>query len=413
MKLNCHAALFRFASIPMLGNTSTGCIVGLTQTGLALCEKMLQEDVPKEKAFQEEPQLCQHLLDAGFCDSNVAESRHQPKSAYLHVTQRCNLNCIGCYSANELRNAANDPSATDLKKAINQLQHVGISHLIISGGEPLLRNDLEEIAKHAKENCGISAITVLSNGTLITKERARALSRYVDKIAISFDGCSSDSIPYIRGSQRFDQLCTALEAVVDSGTTGHIIATVHAKNYDDMQQYLQLADRYGVSVNFSLLSCRPSNEQISDLIPNPQAQADLSRTLISCSSTTMVDDSPLGPSLVARSSCGAGCTCLSVDSDGSVYPCHMLHFPEFRMGNCYAEDIACILEDDIAQWFQSFDSVAIPHCNECPYLRLCGGGCRARAFYASSDIAAPDPYCPMYKTYFAEYEPIFKAALFS
>jgi len=293
------------------------------------------------------------------------------------------------------------------------LQHVGISHLIISGGEPLLRNDLEEIAKHAKENCGISAITVLSNGTLITKERARALSRYVDKIAISFDWCSSDSMPYIRGSQRFDQLCTALEAVVDSGTTGHIIATVHAKNYDDMQQYLQLADRYGVSVNFSLLSCRPSNEQISDLIPNPQAQADLSRTLISCSSTTMVDDSPLGPSLVARSSCGAGCTCLSVDSDGSVYPCHMLHFPEFIMGNCYAEDIACILEDDIAQWFQSFDSVAIPHCNECPYLRLCGGGCRARAFYASSDIAAPDPYCPMYKTYFAEYEPIFKAALFS
>ena len=73
------------------------------------------------------------------------------QSAYLHVTHHCNLNCIGCYSAVDARNARRDLTLDELRGIIDALADAGCRHLVISGGEPFLRDDLPAIVAYARE----------------------------------------------------------------------------------------------------------------------------------------------------------------------------------------------------------------------------------------------------------------------
>ena len=167
MRFTEEVVLFDFAGIPMVGCLGTGYAIGLTEQGAAVCARMLEEDVPEDDVTAVDPALLEHLARGGFFQRVVAEPR--VLSAYLHVTQRCNLACAGCYSLDEHRNRLADAPLADMKRAVEGLAAAGLSQLIISGGEPFLREDLPDIVEHAKRACGIASVTVLSNGTRMTE----------------------------------------------------------------------------------------------------------------------------------------------------------------------------------------------------------------------------------------------------
>ena len=104
-----------------------------------------------------------------------------------------------------------------MKRAVEGLAAAGLSQLIISGGEPLLREDLPDIVEHAKRACGIASVTVLSNGTRMTEEALERLAPNVDCVSVSFDGCSAAAPAYIRSEQRFDELVEAVRMVQRAG----------------------------------------------------------------------------------------------------------------------------------------------------------------------------------------------------
>ena len=162
----------------MVGCLDTGYAIGLTERGAAVCSRMLEEDVPEDDVTAVDPALLEHLARGGFFQRVVAEPR--VLSAYLHVTQRCNLACAGCYSLDEHRNRLADAPLADMKCAVEGLAAAGLSQLIISGGEPFLREDLPDIVEHAKRACGIASVTVLSNGTRMTEESLERLAPNVD-----------------------------------------------------------------------------------------------------------------------------------------------------------------------------------------------------------------------------------------
>ena len=196
MRFTEEVVLFDFAGIPMVGCLGTGYAIGLTEQGAAVCARMLEEDVPEDDVTAVDPALLEHLARGGFFQRVVAEPR--VLSAYLHVTQRCNLACAGCYSLDEHRNRLADAPLADMKRAVEGLAAAGLSQLIISGGEPLLREDLPDIVEHAKRACGIASVTVLSNGTRMTEEALERLAPNVDCVSVSFDGCSAAAPAYIR-----------------------------------------------------------------------------------------------------------------------------------------------------------------------------------------------------------------------
>ena len=232
MRFSDQVVAFDFAGIPMVGNMNTGYAIGLTAEGAAVCERLLREEVAEPEVAAVDAALLEHLVRGGFfSDEKPADA---VVSAYLHVTQRCNLSCVGCYSFDDQRNCLPDAPLEAIERALDELAAAGLATLIISGGEPFLRDDLPDIVAYAKRTCGIKSVTVLSNGTCLAEGSLAALAPNVDCVSISFDGCSASAPAYIREEQRFDELVAAVKAVQAAGIQAHIIPTVHKRNIDDL-----------------------------------------------------------------------------------------------------------------------------------------------------------------------------------
>ena len=220
-----EVVLFDFADIPMVGSLDTGYAIGLTGEGAAVCERLQKEDVPEEDIAAVDPALLEHLIKGGFFET--AKKDRRVLSAYLHVTQRCNLHCAGCYSLDDQRNTLSDAPLSSIKHAVDELASAGVMRLVVSGGEPFLREDLPEIVEHAKRVRSIDSVTVLSNGTCMSEATLKRLAPNVDCVSVSFDGCSASAPAYIREEQRFDELVASVRAVQAAGIQAHIIPTVH------------------------------------------------------------------------------------------------------------------------------------------------------------------------------------------
>jgi len=103
-----------------------------------------------------------------------------------NITKRCNLNCIHCY-AQAVSQAKDEISTKQAKEILKDLAHYGVPVVLFSGGEPLMRDDLVELAKFAVEQ-GMRAV-ISTNGTLITREKAKELKDVgLSYVGISIDG---------------------------------------------------------------------------------------------------------------------------------------------------------------------------------------------------------------------------------
>ena len=151
MRLGSHIVRFDLRGIPVVGNTITGTLVGLTPEGAALCDAMLERDVAGEDIPVECEELVSYLTVHGFEEGAGASETYCLSSAYLHVSNTCNLSCVGCYSADCNRNRAADSSLENLCHAITVLAQLGVTRLVFSGGEPFLRRDLPDIVRNARE----------------------------------------------------------------------------------------------------------------------------------------------------------------------------------------------------------------------------------------------------------------------
>lgn len=419
-------------AVPMIGNVSTGYSIGLTPAGRAVCHRMFFEDVPEAEVAAVDENLLAHLKRGGFCrdegsplapatgraatgdgavpagDIGAPESGVPPfgeplQAAYLHVTHRCNLQCAGCYSGVEERNARADVPLEDVLAMVERLAAAGVRRLIISGGEPFLRADLPQIAAGAKA-AGVEQVDVLTNGTLVTEEALRALAPWADRISVSFDGADAGAIPAIRRENRFDALVAAVGLIRDAGIQPHIIPTIHGSNVGDMEAYCALAERLEATINFSLLSAPACDDAVAALVPDEAALEALARATLALSrGGSLLADTPVNTGLSTTVGCGAGCSMVSVSADGEVFPCHLMHDEAFCLGSLLDGD------DCLRQRCRPAPTVdELPVCGACEIRYLCGGGCRARAFFATGDVTDRDPYCALMKTF---YRLLFQAML--
>lgn len=379
MRLGNHAVSFEFAGIPIVGNLANGYVIGLTSEGSAICKRLAYEEVSEHEIVAVDQNLLDHLKLGRFFESPA--SSRDISSAYLHVTQRCNLACLGCYSDDLQRNALADAPFSSIIHAIDELSKGNVKRLVISGGEPFLRNDLADIARYARTEAGIPSVSILSNGTCVDASQLAQMKGVVDCVSVSFDGYASDAPAYIRGEQRFDQLAEAIATIQKAGIPAHIIPTIHARNIDDIEQYVSLSKKLGATINFSVLSCESKAGPLRDLIFSDSDLVRLGQAMITAGEKDSVSlrDTPMSTNLSVKRSCGAGCQTISVGADGMVYPCHMLHRPELAMGNLFKGAIEEVVISKVRRIFDELDARELEQCGSCQYVLLCGGGCRARA----------------------------------
>lgn len=306
--------------------------------------------------------------------------------AYLHVTNQCNMNCKGCYSAIDNRNSKKDLSLEQIKTILRVLAKHNIIQIIISGGEPTVRKDLQEILQYAKENCGFR-IVMISNGSTIIENN---IFKYLDTIAFSIDDLEKEYNTLHRKINK-DLLIKNIQNARLNGVESGGIITINNKNVDNIDSYFELSHKYKLPISFSIFYSK--DEGCEELLVEDH---NLTKLIGKC--CMMMDKVVEGfnpiDEIYCKSHCDAGNGNISVDAEGNLTPCHMM--PNYKLGN--------ILTEAEKVW-EELNKFCIDlkqnnsECLSCEYKIFCGGGCRARA-YEYKGLNAKDPYCKMYKDYY-------------
>ncbi len=389
---NTNVEHFVCSGINLLGNFENGCLVGLTERGAALWDSYVNGTIDDKGFAIADPELFSVLFQHGFCKQPATISL--PASAYIHVTERCNLSCVGCYS----RNGTTDPDPTieSLETMLSFLKHHQIDRVHVSGGEPFLRKDIDALIRLSKERIGIKYIDIATNGTACKKETLRAMAQYVDLICVSIGSYRTECGNSIKGVGLFETVMDNVQTMIGLGINVCLIPTIHSKNYTDIPHYIDLARKIGARVSFSLLSCSACNRNLGQYAFDDQSLNGLANTLYH-----LMQSTKRMPCLVAKKGCHAGVRQISLDVRGNIYPCHMLQAPPFLMGNAITGELCSkSAHSPELEKILSFDVDRHAVCRSCEYRNLCGGGCLARSFCNDSSLDRVDPYCSLLKSFF-------------
>jgi len=269
----------------------------------------------------------------------LLEQRVIPVSAYVSVTDRCNYHCWHC--SREHR-CCDDMSREELLRVVGELQELGVGIVGFTGGEPLLRDDLEDAIAAVDER---SATVLFTSGDGFDARRAGALKDAgLFAAAVSLDHYRPEVHDQRRGKKgAYDSAIQALQESLWHGfyTMIQLVATKDVVTGDTIDRYLELAERLGVH-EIRLLEPMPTGkllENSSDCMLSPSERDRLKqlhlrtnrrRALTKVNAFAHIEDAGMY-------GCGAGFQHMYIDASGNVCPCD---FVPVSFGNVRKEPVA-------------------------------------------------------------------------
>ena len=182
-----------------------------------------------------------------------ATKQFTPRLIFWEVTKGCNLRCIHCRAtATELMSPADLPTAT-ARDIISQVAGFGNPILVLSGGEPLYRPDIFELAEYGT-SLGLR-VALATNGTLVTREVAEKIKHAgIKRVSISLDGSDAATHDSFRGIPgAFDAAVYGLRNLQDIGVSVQINTTIARHNAHQLPEVLELARRLGADALHTFL----------------------------------------------------------------------------------------------------------------------------------------------------------------
>ena len=341
--------------------------------------------------------------------------------AIWNFTNRCNLSCMHCYSKADLD--ALDTLTTDkIMDTLPRLKENGVKFLIFSGGEPLTRKDIYEIAAKCKE---IGIITYLStNGLYVGQKNAKKIIDTFNYVGISIDGSEKihDHFRGLDGSFRESMKAVKLLNSFEGAKVG-IRFTITKETYDDLEFIFDLAEKENIpkvyishlvysgrgldnlemdltkeqrrtAVEFILnkaFEYRESNRDIEIVTGNMEQDAILFLELFGKKYPKLKQE--MKKRLISWGGNSAGRKLLNIDSEGNVKPDPF--FPQ-TIGNIFESDFSDIWTNNPSQLLQNLRQHPrniSGKCTECDFINICNGGSRSRAYAIYGDMWAEDPSC--------------------
>ncbi len=262
-------------------------------------------------------------------------------SVTLAVTNRCMYNCWHCYNAG--RNQQDIPLSV-LKEVIGELQNMGAVRVTLSGGEPLLRNNLEEIAKSFDDRTFLNLNTT---GYGLTSERARTLrDSGIFAFGVSLDSTDPEEHDHLRGSKgAFSTALEALRMASQNGLYPYIIAVATHKflQVESFRSFMHFAAESGAKEVHLLEPC--ATGKLAGKKDELLSQAEKRLIIDYQKEIAGEKDLPILSSFLYLESpeafgCGAGLTHLYIDGSGEVCPCNLV---PMSFGNITLEPLHDIL----------------------------------------------------------------------
>ncbi len=340
-----------------------------------------------------------------------------------NITRRCNLKCVHCYAHAKNISFDNELSTTEGKFLIDDLAEFGVPVILFSGGEPLVRKDLPELADYAVKK-GMRAV-ISTNGTLITPQTARTLKDIgLSYVGISLDGMEeiNDRFRGVKGAFR-----SALEGIENCKKAGIKVGlrfTINKSNDGQISEIFKLLEEMDipracfyhlvyagrgsdlVKEDLSHEESRKAVDLILDLTKQLHDKGDLKEILT-------VDNHADGPYLYLRllrenperarkvlellkmnqgNSSGIGIGCVSWD--GEVYADQFWrHYSFGNVRNRPFSEIWADTSDPLMKKLKQKKKYAKGKCKTCRWLDICAGNFRVRSEAVTGDVWAPDPAC--------------------
>lgn len=342
---------------------------------------------------------------------------HPPFMVSYSITQECNLKCRHCYSDSVDQAAPDELTTGEAFQLIDTLSEWGIGFLIIDGGEPLCRDDMLDLVRHATSK-GIRT-TLGSNGTLIDQKVARKMrDAGVMAVAISVDGADGRTHDSFRGvAGAFDQTLRGIEACRNAGLPFQLNLVIRKDNLSQLEEMLRLAAECGANAAefFDLVAAgrgkRECKEEVLSLDERKQAMEWLAQAQEDCPIVIRVPACPMYPILLQQRQItpkrfspemlrripyyGRGCAAgmpmgyVMVKADGEVNPCMLL---QVDLGNVRKQSLVSIWENSPVLVQLRQRELLKGECGGCSYKGTCSG-CRGRAYEETGDMMASDPGC--------------------
>ena len=340
-----------------------------------------------------------------------------------NITRACNLKCVHCYAQAIDHSTADELTTAEGRRLIDDLAAYGAPVLLFSGGEPLVRKDLPELAAYAVEK-GMRAV-ISTNGTLIDQKTARILK----EIGLSYVGISLDGIGEVndlfRGvSGSYDRALEGIRNCQQAGIKVGLRFTMNKRNKAEIPGIFDLLEEMEIPrVCFYHLVYAGRG---SDLVTEDLTHAETREALDLIMERTRrlheqgkpkevltVDNHADGPYIHLRllqenpqraaevlellqmnegNSSGRGIGCVSWD--GEVYADQFWRHHSF--GNVRRKPFSEIWtkpDDPLLAQLKEKKKYVQGRCAACRWLDVCGGNFRVRAEAVSGNVWAPDPAC--------------------
>ncbi len=321
------------------------------------------------------------------------------------LTRSCNLACSHCRASSKHRLYKDELATEECFKLIDEISSFAKPIVILTGGEPLLRKDIFEIAGYGKSK-GLTMV-MAPNGTLLTDENVKKIiSSGIKRISVSLDGpdaASHDDLRQVPGA--FKDACEGIERAKRAGLEFQINTTVTKRNIELLPKIMKLAKDLGAKAHhiFLLVPTGRAKEMAEEELAASEyeeALKYLAREKKDSSLEIKITCAPhfnrvllqyhgvRASDLTGRGCMGAVSFCF-ISHVGDVQPCGYL---ELKCGNIRKKAFKDIwLESEVFNNIRDFAQYK-GKCGVCEFKAVCGG-CRARAYAKYGDYLKEEPYC--------------------
>ncbi|QYN24454.1 pyrroloquinoline quinone biosynthesis protein PqqE [Amycolatopsis sp. DSM 110486] len=325
----------------------------------------------------------------------------QPYGLLAEVTHQCPLHCVYCSNPLELLDRQDELTTEDWLRVINEAVGLGVVQVHFSGGEPLVRGDLETLVAECRR-LGLYT-NLITSGLGLTESRAKSLVEAgLNSAQLSIQGDAAESTNLVAASKRFDKKEAAARIIRDAGLPLNMNVVLHRMNLPRLDaiidvcvswgaERLELANSqyYGWALrNRDLLM--PTKAQLDDAVGvYERRKAELGESM---ELLWILPDyyEPYPKPCMG----GWAQNALTVAPDGTVYPCPVAaEITTMTFSSVRDHDLAWIWEKSEAfQAYRGTEWMPDP-CQSCPRKELDFGGCRCQAFALTGDAARTDPVC--------------------
>jgi len=340
-----------------------------------------------------------------------------------NLIRRCNLTCKHCYSLSADTDFKGELSLDEIAVTMADLKAFGVPGLILSGGEPLLRPDIFEIAELAK---GFGFYVGLSsNGTLIDRPMARRIAEAgFDYVGVSLDGIGAAHDAFRRKEGAFESSLAGVRFLGEVGVKAGLRFTMTETNADQLPPMLELVRRekagkfYFSHLNYAgrgntnrkedafLQTTRRAmemlfEEALSDAVQGEERDwvtgnndADGAFFLLWAERRFPMHAQVLRQRLEAWGGNASGQNVANIDNLGEVHPDTM--WWHHKLGNVRQRPFSEIwhdLSDPLMAGLKQHPRPVTGRCGQCCHLAICNGNTRTRAHQVTGDFWAEDPGC--------------------